>query len=50
MDGILESQLSVKFSTISQLTVKNLADSQYELSFDKSQLTLVFTLTNFALL
>ena len=36
--GVLESQLSSKFSTISQLSAKFSAISQLSVNFDKSQL------------
>ena len=40
--GVLESQLSAKFSAISQLPAKFSAISQLSVNFDKSHLLLFF--------
>ena len=42
--GVLESQLSAKFSAISQLSAKFSATSQLSVNFDKSQLLLLLLL------
>ena len=48
--GVLESQLSVQFSAISQLSAKLLAMFQLSVNFDKSQLLLFFFLAEFYIL